>query len=225
MTVTATRPDTHDMVIVHRVFRRECGLLPRLVRGVRPGDTGRAAVVGEHCADICTALHHHHAAEDELVWPKLLERATPDRDVVRRMQAQHDALAHILAEVEQVLPRWRANASVETGEQLAGLLAALSSGINEHLAAEEQHVLPIVEAHLTAEEWAEVGEHGAASIPKEKLLVFLGAILEDADRGERREWLKSLPLVARVLWPTVGRRKYARYVGDVRGFVPAQRSA
>jgi hypothetical protein len=38
MTVT----DTHDMVLVHRVFRREYGLLPLMVRQVADGDT-RAA--------------------------------------------------------------------------------------------------------------------------------------------------------------------------------------
>jgi hypothetical protein len=37
------RPYTHEMVLVHRVFRRESSLLPRLVRTVRAGDTARAA--------------------------------------------------------------------------------------------------------------------------------------------------------------------------------------
>ena len=35
--IVRDRPDTHDMYVVHRVFRRETALLPRLVRSVRAG--------------------------------------------------------------------------------------------------------------------------------------------------------------------------------------------
>ncbi len=35
-TTDPTLTDVHDMVVVHRAFRRELGLLPHLVRAVRP---------------------------------------------------------------------------------------------------------------------------------------------------------------------------------------------
>ncbi|MFF3851349.1 hypothetical protein ACFYX4_40200, partial [Streptomyces sp. NPDC002328] len=41
------RPHTDEMVVVHRVFRRESALLPRLVRAVEDGDTGRAALIAD----------------------------------------------------------------------------------------------------------------------------------------------------------------------------------
>ncbi|MGH1555478.1 hypothetical protein ACRAWF_37590 [Streptomyces sp. L7] len=43
-TVTS-KPDVHDMVVVHRTFRQACAELPDLVCGLRPGDTARAALV------------------------------------------------------------------------------------------------------------------------------------------------------------------------------------
>ena len=36
------KPYTHEMVIIHRVFRRESALLPRLVAEARPADVARA---------------------------------------------------------------------------------------------------------------------------------------------------------------------------------------
>ena len=39
---------TSDMVLVHKVFRREFGMLPTLIGGVEPGDTARAAVIAAH---------------------------------------------------------------------------------------------------------------------------------------------------------------------------------
>jgi len=92
--------DTRDMVLVHRVFRREFGLLPLMVRGVADGDVRAAARVARHAREMTDALHHHHHNEDELLWPRLLERAPLDADLVNRMEAQHAALAEILRRVE-----------------------------------------------------------------------------------------------------------------------------
>ena len=44
-TSNQTLTDVHDMVVVHRVFRRELRLIPQLVREVAPGDTARAPVL------------------------------------------------------------------------------------------------------------------------------------------------------------------------------------
>ena len=66
--------DALDMLVVHRVFRREFHDMSGLIAGVAAGDTARAKVVGEHLRFMLAALHHHHAAEDELVWPKLHSR-------------------------------------------------------------------------------------------------------------------------------------------------------
>ena len=65
---------TSDMVLVHRVFRRELGLLPDLVQAVLPGDRARSALLAEHCRELTTALRHHHTAEADLLWRRLRDR-------------------------------------------------------------------------------------------------------------------------------------------------------
>src|SRR5262249_9624742 len=45
---TGGKLDTWEMVVVHRLFRREFRLMPGLIRTVRPGDTARSEYVGEH---------------------------------------------------------------------------------------------------------------------------------------------------------------------------------
>jgi hypothetical protein len=44
------RPLIQQMVVIHRVFRREFGLLPALIRGVVADDLDRARVVAAHAA-------------------------------------------------------------------------------------------------------------------------------------------------------------------------------
>jgi hypothetical protein len=67
-----SRPDgpwVHEMVLVHRVFRRELGLAPTLVTAVAPHDRRAAARVGAHLRFVLDGLQVHHSGEDELLWP------------------------------------------------------------------------------------------------------------------------------------------------------------
>lgn len=204
------RPDTNEMVVVHRVFRRLFGALPDLVRQVPAGDTTRAAVVADHYTEIASGLHHHHTNEDEYLWPMLLDRVRADQSLVLRMAEQHECVASLLERADDGFVRFRASADPELGTELAGTLDALSAALHEHLSDEERHVLPMVEEHLSIAEWEQLGERGRAGIPKDRLLIQLGYLLEGTSPAEQREFLAHLPLPVRVLWKVAGRRKYAR---------------
>ncbi|GAA3421795.1 hypothetical protein GCM10018952_69690 [Streptosporangium vulgare] len=211
------RPYTHEMVVVHRVFRRESGLMPRFVRAVPEGDTARAAEIAEHYLDYAEGLHHHHSAEDELVWPLLLSRVRLEADMVVRMEDQHERIAETLTRIAEVLPEWRLTASKGAGEKLAIAMEEHRAALVEHLDDEERYVLALVAEHMSVAEWEAVGARAVEQIPKKKLLISMGAILEEADQEERGFFLGKLPFVARLLWRTVGRRQYAEQVARLRG--------
>ncbi len=216
---TGTKPDTHAMVVVHRVFRREFDLLPDLIEGVRAGDTARAAVLAEHLTDVVGALHHHHQAEDDLIWPLLLERATLHQDLVHRMEKQHAALEAALDRIDELTPRWRRSADPVEGRELAAVVRDASAILREHMGEEERDILPVIAEHLSVEEWGKVGERGGNAIQdKRKRLLFLGAILEDASPEEQREFLGELPPPVRVLWKLTGRRAYGGYTRLIRNY-------
>jgi iron-sulfur cluster repair protein YtfE (RIC family) len=211
------RPDTHEMVVVHRVFRREFATLPRLVRAVRPGDTERASTLVAFLSELTSSLHHHHAAEDELLWPILLERMEADQPFVLRMEEQHERVADLLQRVERQVPPFAAAADPADGEALATTLDALSAALDEHLHDEETLVLPIVEQHITVREWEQLGERGRASLSRDRLLVQLGFLLQDCSPSEARQFLGRLPLPARIAYRLVGRRRYARERARIDG--------
>jgi hemerythrin-like domain-containing protein len=215
-TTVAQRPDTHDMIVVHRIFRRESELMPRLIRAVRDGDTGRAGVLADAFGDYQFGLHMHHSGEDELVWPLLLARVDLEADLVLRMEAQHEVIARTLTETAQLMPAWRAAPSAATAAPLVAALASHRTALLEHLDDEEEYVLPLIEEHLTAAEWGRLAEHFGEEVPKDKLLYFLGAILEEASPAERQAMMANLPAPARILWYTIGQRQYRRKVSKVR---------
>jgi hemerythrin-like domain-containing protein len=212
-----TTTDTSEMFVVHRVFRRESALLPRLVRSVRPGDTARARLVAGHFRDYALGLHEHHTAEDELLWPLLLARVDLEAELVLRMEEQHHRVADGLTVVEKLLPAWEEAPSAVTGVPIADALADHAAALLEHLHDEETHILPLVEVHISPAEWERLGERFAAEVPKDKLLFFLGALLEEASPAERTVMLSKVPAPGRLAWRLVGARRYARRVRDLRG--------
>ncbi|MYT25913.1 hemerythrin domain-containing protein, partial [Streptomyces sp. SID7760] len=137
---------------------------------------------------------------DHLLWPKLRERAAPGDSVIARMTDQHEAIAEALATATELSHRWRARADRDTALLLAEALRALDRHAAAHMDDEEEHLLPLMADHITAQEWSEVGERGRRSVPKTKLLIFLGAILEEATAQERQLFLSQMPAPARLLW-------------------------
>ena len=211
------RPDTHDMFVVHRVFRREAALMPRLVRQARPGDAARAAQVADHFRGYALGLHHHHTAEDELIWPLLLARVDLEAELVLRMEEQHERVAAGLDAVAARLPEWERTADPVIGEQIAVAMEAHHAALVEHLTDEETHLLTLIEEHLTVAEYGKLGERFAAETPRDKLFLFLGALLEEATPAETEHMMGNLPAPARLAWRLIGRRQYVRRTRALRG--------
>jgi hypothetical protein len=213
---TEARPDVNEMVVIHRVFRRELTALPTLVRRVADGDTARAAIVGGHLALILAGLHMHHTGEDEVLWPLLLERAAPSTGLVETMQAQHHRVDEYADQVGPLLGAWKASASRLRGEQLARTVEQFAEALFEHLDLEEREILPLVSRHISIAEWDSLGEHGKESMSSRQLPLMFGSILEDADGDERSRMLAHLPGPIRLVMRTIGARQYRRYITRVR---------
>ena len=100
--------DAFEMALVHGAFRRELTSAPSLIHNVEAGDTQRSSTVGGHVAFMADALHHHHAAEDAVIWPKLRARAATSEVDVTRMEDTHREIADYIERVRTVATSWSA---------------------------------------------------------------------------------------------------------------------
>lgn len=207
------RPQVREMVVVHGMFRHALGRLPAQVRAVPDGDRDKAGVVVDHIELGVDALHHHHTAEDRLLWPVLMERAGPDRDVVERMEAQHEGLAGLLERVQVQAAQFRYTASSADGEHLAGTLQTLADKLDEHLSDEEAHILPLAEQHMNGPEWDRLGQEATKGLSLEQRVVMMGMLKESATPEDADLLLHHAPvLVTKVGWPVVMHRQYESYM-------------
>lgn len=201
------------MVVVHGMFRYSLSQLPSLVRGVPDGHHEKAGVVVDHIDLGVSALHHHHTAEDRHLWPVLMDRAAPDRDVIQRMEDQHEGLAGMLERVQVQAAQFRYSASAADGETLAGTLQELHLLLDEHLADEEAHVLPLVQEHMSVEEWDHLGQEATKSLSMEQRVVMMGMLKETTPPEEAALLLQHAPIVVTKLgWPLAMRRQYEHYM-------------
>jgi hypothetical protein len=198
--------DTWEMVVIHRWFRREFAQMPALVRGVAPGDRDGARYVAEFIEMMAGLLHHHHVGEDEMLWPRLLERVDSlDSELVQRMEQQHEVVGTALTRMDELLPRWRSEAGRAIRDELADVLGGMSGALIEHLGEEESKVLPLVSIYITQAEWDALGRNGASSMPKgAKGFDVIGMILQETTPQERAGFLRLLPAPVRLLYKLVG---------------------
>lgn len=210
--------DTRDMIVVHDALRREYAALPALVSAVSPGDTRRARVVAEHIDLLFALLHHHHAGEDRVLWPVLLARVPAELvPVVEPMERQHEGIHAALQQSSRLLRNWRGDASGTDRDLLADSLGQLGTRLGEHLADEEEHVLPLAAQHLSHAEWRRLGEEGMAGVPKRQLPLVLGTLMQDGDPQVIGAMVAELPRPLRLVVPLLAVRAHRRYVRKVHG--------
>ncbi len=208
--------DTQEMLLIHRVIRREFGQLPRLFRSAA-NDQARSKVVGTHAREMLRFLHTHHTGEDELLFPLLRKRAALDPELMDRMDAQHAQVDNAVAAISAELPAWTTSADAAAGERMAALIDATMPTLLDHLAEEEQKLLPIVSVTLTQSEWDALGKHGMNAIPLTRRLIILGHITEETDDLERHKFLQVVPAPARWAYKLIGRRQFTRETTALRG--------
>lgn len=207
--------DTHDMLLIHRVIRREIGQLPDQLRRAA-GDTVAARRIARHATEMLDFLHSHHTGEDEFLWPVLRPRVTLEADLIDRMEAQHEVIADAVEAVRADLATWGVTADPEVAERMASRLEGVLPTLVDHLAEEEARILPLVAEHFSEDEWGKMREHGVAAIPPKRKLVILAHIVEEADPDELKVFMQGVPAPARLAYRLIGRRQHARETAVLR---------
>lgn len=209
--------DVHEMVVIHRIFRRHLAEAATIVRTL-DDDTpaARRTDVAAHVEFLLTGLHNHHVTEDEFLWPRLQSRASPHVELVARMETQHATAADRISTAEASLARWRAEPSQVAAAELATAIDELLETLNEHLDDEEREILPLVAEHLTVEEWERLGQQSMEKFPRSAMPLMLGQMIDVATPEEAEQFLAKLPLPPRIHWRLIGHRQYQRRMDRVR---------
>ena len=213
---TAQPIDVRDMAIVHRTFRNAYEESALLVRAAPSPSPGRVTFLADHIDFGIAALHHHHEGEDELLYPKLIQRVPEQAPMTEQVEHEHLAIKTALEAASAACAAWRQRPSAETGEALAAALDHLNAVVQPHLDDEENKVVPLAAVTLTQREWDAMGKQGVAWIPRNKRGIAFGMILEPLGDADRAYMMRGLPAPVRMLYPFLIERPWKKYASTLR---------
>ena len=213
---TAQPIDVRDMAIVHTTFRTAYEDCARLVRAAPAPSPERVTFLADHIDFAIAALHIHHEGEDELLYPKLIERVPEQAPMTEEVEHEHQLVKTALDEASAACAAWRQRPTAETGEALATALDQLNAVAQRHLDDEEQKIVPLAAVTLTQQEWDAVGKHGVAQIPRNKRGIAFGMILDPLDEADRAYMKGFLPPPVRMLYPLLIDRPWKKYASTLR---------
>ena len=215
--MTASQPiDVRDMAIVHATFRNSYAESARLVRANPTPSAERVEFLAEHIDFGIYMLHHHHESEDDLLYPLLIKRVPEQAATTEEVEAQHKAVTASIDAATSACQAWRSKPSAETGEALAVSLDSLNATLQPHLDDEESKIVPLAAVTLTQAEWAAMGENARAAIPRNKMAIAFGMLLEPLNDDDRAYMKAELPAPVRLLYPILIDRPWKKYAQTLR---------
>ena len=122
--------------LLHGAFRRELVLIRKEIADSGPGVGAQLRV---NCLALCAGLRNHHDGEDAGVFPALLERYPEIESVVDRLKVEHERIAVLLADLQQVIT----DVDADPARVLADV-ERLTGELESHLTYEEEQLLPLL---------------------------------------------------------------------------------
>ena len=155
-------PDLLHLRIAHRMVRRDLERLTALAQEVAAGsqhlDRRRATALARYVDKAMTSIHHHHSAEDEVLWPVVVASCHGAVDL-DELSDDHAALDPHLRLVRAAVAAVAADpASADAARALATALADLTDLLVEHIDDEERALFPVMTVHVSVRDWKHVAE-------------------------------------------------------------------
>jgi hemerythrin-like domain-containing protein len=188
-------PGLTSMVVTHRAMRQDLARLTALL-GRLAGDADpqprRTQAVCRYTAALLAQIRIHHDNEDHIVWPLIAATARQSVDLTP-LTDDREAIEAAADRARQALASFGAHPG--TLAELHVSVSELRDMLDEHIADEEQQLLPAMRRYLSAEayRWCERQAGRTASLPARRFTAPW--LARYAQPGELR------PLLATGGWP------------------------
>jgi hemerythrin-like domain-containing protein len=212
----AALTDTRDMLGVHRALEGALATASGAAAAASDGDTERSAQIGSFLDEVFWIVHIHHDGEDELLYPLLVERAPEHGELFQKMADQHDRIGEQVNRAEAASKVYSASARAGDAAELVEALEELNAGLGEHLAIEEEEVLPIAARKITPPEWGALAAHAISSYRGTRLWLPLGLVIEAMPPDIGGSLMEHMPPPITDMWTGGGSQAYAAEMASLR---------
>jgi hemerythrin-like domain-containing protein len=156
---TADVPDILGMAIAHRVMLRDLdrttGIAMAMADGGVPISRRRVRALVRYLGLLGESIHHHHRAEDDILWPVIEKRAGSHIDLAP-LTEDHEALDPKLDGLSVAVGLFAAEPTQRTAAVVATRLMEMRIMLHEHIAEEERDTFPVIRRYLSVADWNDV---------------------------------------------------------------------
>lgn len=207
------RADVSSYLAIHRAMRTaNAQLVGGLVNALHY-DPRRVAALRRWFAGYAAELRTHHFAEDEIVFPALAERSPEFAALNSSLDVDHHRLDEIIDALDDILTRWAAITDMRaTGtlrEDAIFYAVELRDLLAVHLDIEDTRVIPLIQEHFTAEEYAEVERRISEAMPLKHAFWTVPWVVATFDAPSLEQIWSEAPAMLKVIY-YLSRRSYRR---------------
>jgi hemerythrin-like domain-containing protein len=145
--------DTRMMGIVHQALRRDLARARVALARTPPPPGPQREAVARHLQWMMRFLHQHHAGEDAGLYPMVRERNPAAAGLLDAMDAEHEAIGPGITALEHAAADYSQGDSTARRDRVLAGIKTLEASLLPHLRREEEEMMPVVSATITAAEW------------------------------------------------------------------------
>ncbi|MER6575714.1 hemerythrin domain-containing protein [Nonomuraea sp. NPDC001023] len=150
-------PNMLGFRITHRAMRGDTRRLAEVMSAIAAGEQRagqeRLRAIATFTAKLCAGIHHHHQAEDNVLWPVIVRSAGAEVDL-SDLTDDHAALDPLLEEITTAAVQLGSDG--QAARRMAKSLAALADLLDEHIEEEERLIFPVVAKYVSEADWQKV---------------------------------------------------------------------
>jgi hemerythrin-like domain-containing protein len=209
--------DTSDMRIPHAVLRQALAGPQLVIQRVKSDDLAGAEGAAAYYATVLELLHLHDSAEDDVLWPRLRQRAPAQAALFDRMELQHATISAATDATESAVAIYARTPTEMNADRLATAIVSLATIVEPHLREEEIALLPVASVTMAQGEWNEIPLHAMSHYTGERPWLLFGLMADQMTETERDAMISTSPPALRGAWGAAGTHDYTRFMAAVCG--------
>ncbi|GAC68312.1 hemerythrin domain-containing protein [Gordonia soli] len=217
----AGRADTFMMYLMHHGYRRDLDDFVACVPLTPVADRATWRALAARWTAFADALHHHHTAEDEHLWPALHAHSTDDEAaVLDAMEAEHSEIDPLLARCASGFQQMVDAGDDSVRGDLATTLIAATESLARHLGHEESEAMTLVQKYFDHDGWSALEKKFGADMKPTDLFWMIPWLLKGLSSADRADVMGRVPapmrLIGRIAEPFFRRTERRAFFYDAR---------
>jgi hemerythrin-like domain-containing protein len=152
----AVQRDVHEVMntVLHDALRRDIRRIAETLRG--PVSVERRLALVGYLRFMLDRLHHHHTAEDDVIWPRVIRRRPELTDLRNQMESEHGRLGWVVERLVAAANAWETDGASARKEAVRVAVIDLGTVLDPHLRHEEEEAMPVICQALTKRDWRRI---------------------------------------------------------------------